>query len=241
MKLVNPLNYPFGVLIGGITLFFGVRIANLSSLIMLPVSGSIVVISSMILAKKETTVEQNIDIENTALETELNNAKNQAQLLIKKSENLRIEAEKLLQESWQLDLLTTVQYMCDRTLELPEKIDKLSKRLYGGDSLLSVEELNKQLTEVQAKQKYSGGMALRQLKQIEKTLQNNIELALEGQDAREAQVFSLVNIIIELGGILQNLQNKLRTSDLNNSEQIQELKSLSEELNNFQDNVDLLV
>lgn len=241
MKLVNPLNYPLGVLIGGIALFLGVRIANLSSLIMLPVSGSIVFISSIVLASKETQVEENIDIENTALETELDNAKHQAQLLIKKSESLRIEAEKLLQESWQLDLLSTVQYMCDRTLELPEKIEKLSRRLYGGDSLLSIDDLNKQLEEVQTKQKYSGGMALRQLKQIENTLQNNIELALEGQDAREAQVFSLVNIIIELGGILQNLQNKLRTSDLSNSEQIQELKSLSEELKNFQDNVDLLV
>lgn len=241
MKLVNPLNYPLGVLIGGIALFLGVRIANLSSLIMLPVSGSIVVISSIVLASKEKQVEEDIDIENTALETELDNAKNQAQLLIKKSESLRIEAEKLLQESWQLDLLTTVQYMCDRTLELPDKIEKLSRRLHGGDSLLSIDDLNKQLTEVQTKQKYSGGMALRQLKQIENTLQNNIELALEGQDAREAQVFSLVNIIIELGGILQNLQNKLRTSDLSNSEQIQELKSLSEELKNFQDNVDLLV
>ncbi|WP_017293323.1 hypothetical protein [Geminocystis herdmanii] len=241
MKLVNPLNYPLGVLIGGIALFLGVRIANLSSFIMLPVSGSIVIISSMVLASKEKQVEEDIDIENTALETELDNAKNQAQLLIKKSESLRLEAEKLLQDSWQLDLLTTVQYMCDRTLELPEKIERLSRRLHGGDSLLSIDDLNKQLEEVQTKQKYSGGMALRQLKQIENTLQNNIELALEGQDAREAQVFSLVNIIIELGGILQNLQNKLRTSDLSNSEQIQELKSLSEELKNFQDNVDLLV
>lgn len=239
MKLVNPLNYPLAVFIGGICLFLGVRIANLSSLIILPLSGSIVFISSNILAKKETEVETNID--NTALEKELNKAKNQAELLIKKSESLRLEAEKLLQDSSQLDLLTTVQYTCDRALELPQKIENLSNRLHGGDSLLSVEELNKQLQDIQTKQKYSRGLALKQLKQLEKTLKNNIQLALEGQDAREAQVFSLVNIIIELSGILQNLQNKLRTSDLNNSDAIQELKMLSEELNNFQDNVDLFV
>ncbi|BAQ66245.1 hypothetical protein [Geminocystis sp. NIES-3709] len=240
-KLVNPLNYPLGVLIAGICLFLGVRFANLSSLIMLPLSASIAFISSVVLVGKEKEVRGDIDIQNTALETELNNAKNQAKLLIKSAESLRMEAEKLLQDSWQLDLLTTVQYTCDRTLELPEKIEKLSRRLHGGDSLLSVDELNKQLRQVETKQKYSGGMALRQLKQLETTLKNNIELALEGQDAREAQVFSLVNIIIELGGVLQNLQNKLRTSDLTNSEQIQELKSLSQELNNFQDNVDLLI
>jgi hypothetical protein len=241
MKLVNPLNYPLGVLIGGVSLFLGVRIANLSSLIMLPLSGSIVLISSLILASKEKLIEEKIDIENSALEIELNNAKNQALLLIKKSENLRLEAEKLLSDSWQLDLLTTVQYMCDQTLELPNKIENLSRRLHGGNSLLSIDDLNKQLQEIRLKQKSSRGIALTQLKQIENTLQNNIKLALEGEDAREVQVFYLVNIIIELGGILQNLQNKLRTSDLNSYEEIQALKSLSEELNNFQDNVSLLI
>jgi hypothetical protein len=40
---------------------------------------------------------------------------------------------------------------------------------------------------------------------------------------------------------LQQLQNKLRTSDLTNSEQVNELQSLSAELNSFQENVDILV
>lgn len=238
MKLTNPINYPLAILVAGIFLFLGVRIAKIPSLIILPLSVAIAYGGGLYLASKEP---EKINLENPALEKELNNAKNQAQLLINKSENLRLEAQKLLQDSWQLDLLTAVQYTCDRTLELPQKIDQLSRKLHGGDSLLSVEELNQQLTEVERKKQQSQGMTLQQLQQLENTLKNNIQLAREGQDARQAQVFSLVTIITELGGVLQNLQNKLRTSDLSNSEQIQELKGLSEELNKFQDNVDILI
>ena len=238
MKIVNPLNYPVAVLVAAICLFLGVRIIKLPSLIMLPFSGAVAVGVSSYLGTRKT---DKIDLDNPTLERELKNAQQQAQLLVQKAEILRSEAQKLLQDSWQIELLTAVQYTCDRTSELPNKISRLSQKLHGGDSLLSVEELEQQLKEVQTKQKYSGGIALQQLKQLENTLKNNINLVQEGQDAREAQVFSLVNVIIELAGVLQNLQNKLRTSDLTNSEQIKELKSLSDELNNFQDNVDLLV
>lgn len=241
MKLVNPLNYPLGVLIGGISLFLGVRIANLSSLIMLPLSGSIVVISSMILGNKNQDNYSKIDLDNKALESELNQAKKEAQLLVNKAENLRSEAKKLLHDSWQMELLTAVEYSCDRTFELPQKIEDLSRKLSGGDSLLSVEELQEKLANIKKKKKSVEGVALEKLQQIELSLIRNIALAKQGESARQAQVFSLTNIITESAGILQQLQNKLRTADLTNSDQIQELKSLSEELNNFQDNVDLLV
>jgi hypothetical protein len=237
MKLVNPLNYPLAIFAGGIALFCGVRLAKLPSIIIIPVAGAIAVAGSSLLANQEP---ETIRLENPALERELNHAKQQADLLVEKAKNLQIEAENLLSSSFQLDLLTAVQYACDRTLELPQKIEQLSSRLHGADSLLSVEELEKQLKEVYQKQKYSGGVALQQLQQLENTLKNNLVLAQEGQDAREAQVFSLVTIITESAGVLQQLQNRLRTSDLNNSEQIQELKNLSEDLKNFQDNVDLL-
>jgi hypothetical protein len=238
MKLVNPLNYPLAILVAGICLILGVRIIKIPSLVMLPVAGAVALGGASFLASKES---EKINLENPALEQELNNAQSQAQLLINKAESLRSEAEKLLQDSWQMNLLTTVQYACDRTLELPQKIEQLSQKLHGGDSLLSVQELKEQLHEVQRKKNASSGIAKQQLAQLESSLKNNINLAQEGQDARQAQVFSLVNIITESAGILQNLQNKLRTADLGNSEQIQELQNLSEELNNFQDNVDLLV
>lgn len=238
MKIVNPLNYPLAVLLACISLFLGVRILKLPSILILPVSGAIVVGGSTFLASKRS---QKINLQNPALERELQNAEQQAQLLVSKSEALRLEARSLLHDSWQMNLLSTVEYACDRTSELPSKIDQLSRKLNGGDSLLSVQELNQQLIEVQRKKSTTSGIARQQLIQLENSLKNNITLAQEGQDARQAQVFSLVNIIMESAGVLQNLQNKLRTADLSNSEQIQELKSLSEELNNFQDNVDLLV
>lgn len=238
MKIVNPLNYPVAIFLSGICLVLGVRIIKLPSFVMLPIAGVVAFGGSAYLASKES---ETINLGNPALEAELNNAKSQAQLLINKAESLRSEAEKLLQDSWQMNLLTAVQYTCDRTLELPQKIEQLSKRLHGGDSLLSVQELKAQLYEVQRKKNASSGIAKQQLKQLESSLKNNINLAQEGQDARQAQVFSLVNIITESAGVLQNLQNKLRTSDLSNSEQIQELQNLSEELNNFQDNVDILI
>ncbi len=238
MKIVNPLNYPFAVLAGGIVLFCGVRLAKLPSLIIIPISVGIIVGGATFLERKQP---QPISLDNPLLERELENAKQQANLLVEKAKSLREEAQKLLSSSAQIDLLTAVEYTCVRILELPTKIEQLSRKLHGGDSLLSVEDLEQQLREVHEKQKYSGGIALQQLKRLEKSLQNNIELAQEGQDAREAQVFSLANIIIESAGVLQQLQNSLRTSDLNNSEQIQELKNLSDELKDFQDNVDLLV
>jgi uncharacterized membrane protein len=238
MKIVNPLNYPLAVLAGGIVLFFGVRLAKLPSLIIIPISVGITLGSATFLDRKQP---QTINLENPVLERELENAKQQANLLVEKAKTLREEAQKLLSSSAQIELLTAVEYACVRILELPQKIEQLSSKLHGGDSLLSVEDLEKQLREVSEKQKYSGGVALQQLKRLEKSLQNNIELAQEGQDAREAQVFSLANIIIESAGVLQQLQNRLRTSDLNNSEQIQELKNLSDELKDFQENVDLLV
>jgi hypothetical protein len=236
MKIANPLNYPPVILIAGITLFLGVRVINLSSKIVLPTSVLIAFVGSAILAKDNQTV----DLENKLLEKELNSIKKEANLLVSKAEELRLEAKKLLHDSWQIDLLTAVEYACDRTLELPEKIEQLSKKISGGDSLLSVEELEKKLTDIQKKKKSTYGIAQRQLEKIEASLQRNISLAKQGESARQAQVFSLTNLITESAGILQELQNKFRTADLSNSEELKNLQSLSDELTAIQENNYLL-
>ena len=238
VKIANPLNYPLAVLAGGVVLFVGVRLIQLPSIIVVPVAGAIATAGASFLQAKQPA---KIQLENPALERELQTAKQQANLLKEKSENLRLEAEKLLTSSFQMELLTAVQYGCDRTLELPAKIDQLAKRLHGTDSLLSVTDLEKQLAQVKKKRQKSSGLAQQQLQQLEASLQRNINLAQQGQDARQAQVFSLVTLITESAGILQQLQNRLRTSDLNNSEQINELRGLSDELSNLQANVDLFV
>lgn len=228
VKITNPLNYPLAVLGGGICLFLGVRIMSLSSFLVIPASISFALITSTILAQKSS--ENSLNLENKSLENELRLAKKEAQVLITKSENLRLEAKNLLRDSWQMDLLTAVEYVCDRTLELPQQIEDLTRKLSGGDSLLSVEELEKKLEEVKKKQKQSDGLALNQLRKMESSINNNIILAKRGQSARQAQVFALINLITESEGILQELQNKLRTSDLNNSQTLNDLQELTNEL-----------
>jgi hypothetical protein len=236
MKLANPLNYPVAVLIAGIALFLGVRVVNLSSKIVLPTTVLMAFVGSAILAKDNSQ----IDLENKLLEKELKSVQQEANLLVNKAEELRLEAKKLLHDSWQIDLLTAVEYACDRTLELPKKIEALSNKISGGDSLLSVEELEKKLLDIRKKKKSAQGIARTQLEKIEASLQRNINLAKQGESARQAQVFSLTNLITDSAGILQQLQNKFRTADLTNSAELKDIQILSEELSTMQENNYLL-
>ncbi|MBR8829057.1 MAG: hypothetical protein DSM107014_14355 [Gomphosphaeria aponina SAG 52.96 = DSM 107014] len=238
MKLTNPLHYPLAVLAGGIVLVLGVRIVQLPSWLILPVAGAITTGGALVLKSKEP---ETINLGNPALERELATAKQQAQMLVNRAENLRNEADKMLTSSTQMELLTAVQYACDRTLELPGKIDQFSRRLYGDDALLSVSELQQQLREVEAKKINSAGIALQQLNQLGESLARNINLAQQGMDARQAQIISLATVITDSAGVLQELQNKLRTSNLNDSEELQELRSLSDEISSLQDNLNILV
>lgn len=141
----------------------------------------------------------------------------------------------------QVELLATVQYACDRARELPSNISQLARRLSGGDSLLSVAQMRQQLQEVEAKLPHSRGVAQEQLQRLRQSLQRNLNLARQGRDARQAQVASLSTLILDTAGVLQQLQNKLRTADLTDSEETFALRSLGDELRSFQENVDLLV
>ena len=224
MKVANPLNYPLAVLIAGVSLFLGVRVINLSSKIVLP--------TTVIIALIGSTWQKNRSnqLENKTLQRELKSAQQEANLLVTKAEELRQEAKNLLHDSWQMDLLTAVEYACDRTLELPQKIEMLSSKISGGDSLLSIDELEKKLADIRNKKRTTAGLAKQQLQRIEASLQRNINLAKQGESARQAQVFALTNLITDSAGILQQLQNQFRTTDLTNSQQLQDLQSLSEEL-----------
>ena len=111
-----------------------------------------------------------------------------------------------------------------RAAELPAKIDRMALRLQGDDSLLSPQELQRQLNEVQAKISSSRGVAKEQLIELSNSLARNIQLARQGEDARQAQTISLSTVIQDSAGVLQQLQNKLTTADLTNSEQTRELR-----------------
>jgi hypothetical protein len=238
MKLANPLYYPVAVLSGGIILVAGVRFFNLPSALMLPVSATVALAGAATLKSREP---ESLNLNNPGLEKELQSVRRQARVLADKAISLQAEAGKLLVDISDMELLVAVQYSCDRAAELPVKIDRMALRLQGDDSLLSPQELQRQLNEVQAKISSSRGVAKEQLIELSKSLARNIQLARQGEDARQAQTISLSTVIQDSAGVLQQLQNKLRTADLTNSEQTRELRELSESLRSFQESADLLV
>lgn len=239
MQIANPLLYPLAVLAGGITLMVGVRFAQLPGVVMLPVAAGVATVGASWLKSREAS--ETSDLNNPELAKELQTVRDRAKFLADRAIALRQEARKLLTNSIELELLATVQYTCDCAGELPVKIDQLAKRLEGSDSLLSVSDLQQQLLEVQNKLQSSSGIAREHLTQLAKSLQRNIKLAQQGQDTRQAQVVSLSTLIQDTAGVLQELQNKLRHADLNDSSQAIELRSLSEQLSSFQENLDLLI
>ncbi len=237
MKLVNPLLYPIAVLAGGITLVVGVRFARLPSVVMLPVAAAVITSGASWLKSREP---EPCNLDSPELATQLQAVRTRARFLAEQASILRLEATKLLTDSFGLELLATVEYACDRAVELPAKIEQLAKRLEGRDSLLSVSDLQQQLVEVQTKLRSSSGIAREHLTQLAQSLHRNIKLTQQGQDARQAQVVSLATVIEDAAGALQELQNKLRTADLTDSTQTTQLRSLSEQLGSFQESFDLL-
>lgn len=238
MKLANPLYYPLAVLVGAIVLILGVRLVRLPAVVIVPVAAAIATLGSAALKAREP---ESLGLENPALEQELVQVQTQTRHLAERAESLRAEATRLLTEVHQLELLGVVQYACDRAQELPTQVAQLAKRFQGGDSLLSVADLQTQLHAVEAKIHTSSGIARQSQEQLADSLRRNIQLAQQGQDARQAQVVSLSTQILDAAGVLQSLQNKLRTADLTNTQDTGELRDLSEDFKQLQENVDVLV
>ncbi|NEQ49826.1 MAG: hypothetical protein F6K11_06780 [Leptolyngbya sp. SIO3F4] len=238
MKLANPLQYPLAVLAGGIFLVGGVRIGRLPSVVAVPGAIAIATIGSTVLKSREP---DKVELTNKAINREFQQVRQQAVALGTRADELNAEATKLLTDSDQIELLGVVQYACDRTQELPKKIDQLALRMEGNDALLSVDELERQLKQAEVKVRNSKGVAQEQWDKLANSLKRNIALAKQGEDARQAQLANLSTLIAESGGVLQQLQNKLRTADLTSSIAADELRELSDEFKGFQENVDVLV
>ncbi len=236
MKLANPLRYPLSVLAGAVVLVAGVRLANLPSWIVVPMAAAIATGGAMVQKNAEPTPI----LENPGLDQELKSARLQATHLAAKATNLRQEASRLLTEANQMDLLVMVQSACDRAVELPAKIDQLTRRMHGSDSLLAVEDLQQQLSEVTTRIPASSGVARDQLNRLADSLRHNIQLARQGEDARQAQVLSLSTLILDSAGVLQGIQNQLRTANLTDADQAEELRSLSNEFSLFQEHIGLI-
>jgi DNA-binding ferritin-like protein len=238
VKFANPLYYPIPVLAGAISLVIGVRVGQLPSGVMLPIATAIATIGATVRKAQEPDT---LGLEDAELEKQVQAVRQQAKTLAERADALRTEATRLLSGADQMDLLVAVQFACDRADELPAKLDQLAQRLKGSDSLLSLSQLQQQLQEVKARQENSSGITREHLTKLANSLQRNIELAQQGQDTRQAQVVSLSTLILDAAGVLQSLQNRLRTVDLTDAQATGELRSLSDEFNSFQENVDLLV
>jgi chromosome segregation ATPase len=238
MRLANPLYYPLPILVGSIVLVLGVRVVRLPNLVIVPVSAAIAILGATVRKSQEP---ESLNVDNPELARQLQSVQLQARTLADRANALRSEAANLLTDAAQMELLVAVQYACDRANELPAKVSNLARRMQGTDSLLSVEELREQLAEVDYRLRTSSGVAQEQLQRLAESLRRNIQLAQQGQDARQAQVVSLSTLIQDSAGVLQTMQNQLRTANLADATETEELRSLSDELRQFQDNVDLLV
>ena len=158
MKLVNPFDYPISILISGVILVAGIRFIGLPNLVVLPTTAIISVASATVLKSREPDAE---NLANRELKQELEVISELAKSLAKKANILRQEANQLLGgEGFQMDLLVTVQSVCNSAIELPQKIAEVSRKLPNNEVLLSVEDLQKQLLEVRNKQKSSSGVSL---------------------------------------------------------------------------------
>ncbi len=238
MKLANPLFYPLAILASMITLFVGVRLLKASEVIVIPMAGAVALAGASVQRSRQPVTW---NLKDPKLEQELREAREQAQQLAQKAEDLKTEANSILTEVSQIDLLVAVQRVCDRIQQLPEQVDRMAQSLQGVDSLLSVADLQAQLSQSRARLRESSGVTQQQLIRMTESLERNIQLAQQGEDARRAQVASLSTQILDAAGLLQELQNKLRTSQLTEVNDLQEMQKLSEELQAFQANVDLLV
>jgi hypothetical protein len=238
VKLVNPLYYPVAILVGGLTLFVGVRLGNLSSLVMIPVASGVAVAGASFFKSREGEV---LELDNPALEREILTVKSSALALANQANDIRLEVQRLLTDTFQVELLTTVLMSGDRATELPGRIDTLVFKLHNTNSLLSIEALQQQLTEVKKKLPSSSGVAQRHLKQLAESLKRNIQLAQEGEDSRLARIINIATLIQDFSGVLQKLQTRLRTSDLSDAEQINGLQLIADELSILADNLDLVL
>ncbi|MEM8807118.1 MAG: hypothetical protein AAGF01_13930 [Cyanobacteria bacterium P01_G01_bin.38] len=238
MKLANPLHYPLAVLAGGLFLVVGVRLVRLPSMVAIPGAAAIATAGATFLKTREPIA---IELDNPALSKELQAVRQQAQQLTQTADLLKTEATQVLTTAHQMELLGTVQYACDRTEALPTQIDQFARRMQGKDSLLSVTDLEKQLKDAQLKIQTSSGVAQMQWQNLAHRLEQNITLAQQGEDTRQAQLAQLSTLIAEAGGVLQQLQNKLRTTDFTSAVATEELKDLSDEFKSFQESVEVLV
>lgn len=238
-KLANPLQYPLAVLAGAVVWVGGTRAVGLPQPIALG-AGAIVAVGGAIFRKQQEP--DSLGLDDPALERELQTARERAAVLASRAGELQATATSQLGAAGQVRLLAAVQFACDRARELPDKLSVLGRQLQGQDSLLSVQELQLQLEAARSKLKrVEGTVARDRLEELIASLENNIRLANRGRDTREAQAISLSKLVADSTAVLQELQNELRSANLDDEATIELLQGLADKLGDMQENVALLV
>jgi len=240
VPLVNPLHHPTAIFGAALVLVVGVRLFALPRWLMLLVAVGIALGGSWVLHWRE---RQQSPLDDGALSREIRELRQQVGFLVQAAQKVQAQASRLLVDAPDLDLLVAVQEVCNQVQTLPQAVDQRVQRLYQTrfDGVLSVEDLEKQLAQVRRQKRRVGQLAGAQLDQLEATLVRNIQYAQMGQDTCIAQVTALMTLIQNTAGILQQLQNQLRTFDIHNQQQLQELRSLSETLQGFERQMTILV
>lgn len=238
-KFANPLEYPLAMLSAGLLLIIGGRFAQIPPLVMVPIALTFATGGAVILRSREP---ERLNLGDPLLEQEVMEIKRSALGLVQRAETMRREASSLLVSAEQMDLLIAVEYACDRVMELPLKIEEIARRLGNNESLLSVAELERQIQQVAAKrQNITSNAGRAKLARLEETLRQNLELAREGQDSRQIQLANLMQWVTESGGVLQQMQNKIRSIGTDSTEKMAELQELSSQLNSYQENMTMLL
>ncbi|MGQ9871445.1 hypothetical protein [Leptodesmis sp.] len=216
------------MLAGAVVLVVGVRISHLPSVVMLPLATGVAAGVAML---RQSHEPQSLNLGDPELEKQVQAIQQQARSLANKTGAFRLEVTRLLTNASQMELLVAVQYACDRAVELPGKIDQMIQRLQHSDpTLLSASELQRQLKEAETRLRSSSGAAQEQLQTLADRLRRNLQLVQQGQDVRQSQIANLSMLVTGTAGVLQALQNKLRTANLTDAAQATELRSLSEDL-----------
>ncbi len=240
MPLINPLHYPTAIFCAALVLVVGVRVFWLPRWLMLVVAVVIALGGSWLLHWREA---QHLPLADPALSREIRELRQQVAFLVQAAQQVQAQAARLLVDAPDLDLLVAVQEVCQQVQSLPQAVEQRVQQLYQTDydAVLSVADLEKQLAQVRRQKQRVGQLAGAQLEQLEATLVRNLEYARMGQDTRIAQITALMTLVQNTAGILQQLQNQLRTFDIQNQEQLQHVHRLSETLQGFEQQMTMLV
>jgi len=237
LKFTNPFYYPVAVLCGGIVLIAGVRLFRLPNVVILPTAVAISTLGAALLKSQEPSEEKQAQQQ---LKQELQAIKLSAKTLAEKAKLLHQETQKILSDnSWDIDLVVAIEQACNYAVALPNKIDQLCQSLPKTQSLLSVSKLQQELEEVNAKISSSSELNRDKLQELANSLRRNIQLVETGQDLRHAQILNLQMLLQQSAGLLQQLQNKLSNLNLNKTQELEEIRNLSDQLNTNQANLDI--